>query len=296
LHWRISSLVKAFLTPQTSLGDLDAASAATLIASAADIAIIVDANGIVLDIAFHSQELSAELPNAESWVSRPLMDTVAADSRAKTEALLRHAGTDAAPRWRHVNHLGPHGASVPVLYSAAPLGEDGRVVAFGRDLRAVSALQQRLLNAQQSMDRDYSRLREVEMRYRLLFQASAEAVLVVEAARTKITEANPAARTLFGAAGDQLVGKLLTDLFAPASEPQVQAHLAAVRAGGKTEDVAAVLAGDGIEVSVSAALFRQDNTALFLVRLTRAVIHSGTPPAAADLYATGFLPNPPIKP
>jgi transcriptional regulator PpsR len=104
----------------------------------------------------------------------------------------------------------------------------------------------------------------------------------VEAARTKITEANPAARTLFGAAGDQLVGKLLTDLFAPASEPRVLAHLAAVRAGGKTEDVAAVLAGDGIEVSVSAALFRQDNTALFLVRLTRAAIHSGTPPAAAD--------------
>ncbi len=278
MHWRISSLVRAFLTPQTSLGDLDAASAATLIASAADIAIIVDSTGIVLDIAFHSQELSAELPNAEGWVGRPLMETVAPDSRAKTEALLRHAGTDAAPRWRHINHVNPQGASVPVLYSAAPLGEDGRVVTFGRDLRAVSALQQRLLNAQQSMDRDYSRLREVEMRYRLLFQASAEAVLVVEAARNKIAEANPAARGLFGTAEEQLVGKPLTDLFALGSAPLVLAHLVAVRAGGKTEEVAAVLADDTTEVAVSASLFRQDNVALYLVRLTRAHGHTDAGP------------------
>jgi transcriptional regulator PpsR len=278
--------VKAFLTPQTSLGDLDAASAATLIASAADIAVIVDSSGVVLDIAFHSQELSAELPNAEGWVGRAFMDTVAPDSRAKTEALLRHAGTDAAPRWRHINHLNPQGASVPVLYSAAPLGEDGRIVTFGRDLRAVSALQQRLLNAQQSMDRDYSRLREVEMRYRLLFQASAEAVLVVEAARNKITEANPAARSIFGMGDDQLLGKPLIDIFAQASAPLVQAHLVAVRAGGKTEEVAARLADETTEVGVSASLFRQDNAALFLVRVTLA---QGRPAPVADDVRTRLL-------
>ncbi len=277
MHWRISSLVTAFLTPQTSLGDLDAASAATLIASAADIAIIVDQTGVILDIAFHSQELSAELPNAEGWVGKPLIETVAQDSRAKTEALLRHAGTDAAPRWRHINHLNPQGASVPVLYSAAPLGDDGRVVTFGRDLRAVSALQQRLLNAQQSMDRDYTRLREVEMRYRLLFQSSAEAVLVVDAARTRITEANPASRELFGTAVEQLVGKPLTDLFSQASAPLVQAHLVAVRAGAKTEDVAARLADEVTDVAVAASLFRQDNVALFLVRVTASQVRASPP-------------------
>jgi transcriptional regulator PpsR len=262
--------VKAFLTPQTSLGDLDAESAAALIASAADIAIIVDANGMILDIAFHSPELSAELPNAQSWIGRALMDTVAPDSRSKTEALLRHAGTDAAPRWRHINHLNAQGATIPVLYSASPVGEDGRVVTFGRDLRAVSALQQRLLNAQQSMDRDYTRLREVEMRYRLLFQTSAEAVLVVDAARNKIAEANLASRSMFGVAPDQLVGKTLGELFSDDSAPILQAHLAGVRAGGKTEDFAAHLADGSTDVSVTASLFRQDNTALFLVRIVRA--------------------------
>ena len=49
------------------------------------------------------------------------------------------------------------------------------MVAVGRDLRAMAALQQRLIDAQQSMERDYSRLRHVETRYRLLFQVTSEA-------------------------------------------------------------------------------------------------------------------------
>ncbi len=48
------------------------------------------------------------------------------------------------------------------------------------------------------MERDYSRLRHVETRYRLLFQVTSEAVLVVDAATHKVLEANPAAAQLFG--------------------------------------------------------------------------------------------------
>ena len=62
------------------------------------------------------------------------------------------------------------------------------MVLFGRDLRALSALQQRLMNAQASLEEDYSRLRDAEMRYRLLFQTSSEAVLVLEPARGRVVE------------------------------------------------------------------------------------------------------------
>lgn len=36
-------------------------------------------------------------------------------------------------------------------------------MAFGRDLSAVPTLQQRLLNAQQAVERDYARLRDIEV-------------------------------------------------------------------------------------------------------------------------------------
>ena len=172
VHWGISALVKTFVSPQTSLGDLDAASAATLIGAASDITLVLDGAGMIRDMAVQSGQLADDLPDSAHWVGRAIETTLAPDSRPKIAALLNDAAAHAEPRWRQVNHLAPDGRSVPVLYCGIPVGGDGRVVAFGRDLRAMSALQQRLMNAQQGMERDYARLRDVEMRYRLLFQLS----------------------------------------------------------------------------------------------------------------------------
>ena len=99
--------------------------------------------------------------------------------------------------------------------STRPCGSEirGGVVAFGRDLRVVSALQQRLVNAQQSMERDYSRLQYGEMRYRVLFQLSSEAVLIVDAVTGKIVESNPAADRLFGQETGKLAGQGLAEWF-----------------------------------------------------------------------------------
>ena len=55
-------------------------------------------------------------------------------------------------------------------------------MALGRDMRPDMALQQRLVSAQVSMERDYWRLRHVETRYRLLFQQASEPVLILDAA------------------------------------------------------------------------------------------------------------------
>ena len=83
--------------------------------------------------------------------------------------------------WRQVNHPSPGGEDIPVLYSAINIGRDDRFVVVGRDLRPLAVMQQRLINAQQSMERDYIRLRHAETRYRLLFQVSSEAVMIVDA-------------------------------------------------------------------------------------------------------------------
>ena len=65
-------------------------------------------------------------------------------------------------------------------FNCGPGGEGWRGVAIGRDLQALSTLQQRLVEAQQAVERDYWKLRQIETRYRLLFLRSSEAVLVVD--------------------------------------------------------------------------------------------------------------------
>jgi len=279
MQWRISSLVKAFASPDSSLGELDAQSVATLIATASDIALVLDVDGVIRDIAVQSEEIENDLDTGDGWIGRKLATTVAADSRAKVTHLLADAAAhNAKPKWRHLNHAAADGRSVPVLYCAVRVGADGRMVAFGRDLRAMSSLQQRLITAQETLERDYSRMREVEARYRLLFQMSSEAVVILDTVRHRVVDANPAARAMFGGKTEQGSGQALGDIFAADTLQSVQAHLAAIRADGRAEEFAARLASTGAEVTVAASIFRQENATLFLVRVTAAANEAAAVP------------------
>jgi transcriptional regulator PpsR len=257
--------VKRFRAPKESLGDLEPEAAADLVALAADIAIVLDAKGVIRDLAFGSDELAAEWSG--KWLGQPWIDTVTVESRPKVEALLRDATSEPVARWRHVNHPSPWGSDVPIMYAVVRLGDHGTRVAVGRDLRATAALQQKLIEAQQAMERNYSRLRQVETRYRLLFQVTIEAVLVVDASTQKIVEANPAAAQMLGESAAQLVGKTFPYGIEPRAVQAVQALLATVRASGRPESLRVRLSHGDTEQLLQASLFRQESTVLFLIRL-----------------------------
>ena len=280
----------AFRAPETSLGDLDAEATASLIAAAADIALVVDGAGVIRDFAVNSEELSRELAGGE-WFGRPWLDTVTEESRPKVEALIRDAAARATPRWRHINQMATlGGASVPILFSAVRLGNADRSVAFGRDLRAVSALQQRLMEAQRSVERDYARLRQAETRYRLLFQMSPEPVLVLDAATQTVAEVNPAAARLFGKAARRAIGRPFAEAFDAGSHAAVQSLLSGVRAAGRADDVRARLATeDRPEFTVSASLFRQDEVVSVLVRLYPVPAPHASDPIALPKAKTKLL-------
>jgi len=71
-------------------------------------------------------------------------------------------------------------------------------LALGRNLQVVAELQSRLIAAQHATEREYWKLRDVETRYRLLFDASNEAVLMIGGEDLRIVEANPAAVRALG--------------------------------------------------------------------------------------------------
>lgn len=267
--------MKRFNAPQASLCDLDAEVAATVIAAAGDIALVVDVEGVIRDLAFDGDEPSLE--GCRAWLGRPWIDTVTAESRPKLEALMREAAAKTEPRWRQLNHPSSRGADLPVLYVAVDLGCAGRIVAIGRNLQVMASLQQRLVEAQQAMERDYARLRHVETRYRLLFQMSAEALLIVDAATQKVVEANPAAGRLLGEPTANLVGRAFPEGFDADAAQAAQAMLAGVRATGRPDEVRVGWAGGGPPALLSAALFRQEHASLFLIRVGAAESVGGGP-------------------
>lgn len=253
--------------PADSLGPVDPESAAAAIVSSGDVTLVLDRAGVILDAAFGEQELAKDI--YRDWIGRRWADTVTVESRPKIEDLLREAKPRAATRWRQVNYPAASGPDAPVRFSAVRFGADNRILAVGRDLRAMAALQQRLAEAQQAMEREYARIRGAERRYRVLFQLTPEAVIIVDAANLRVTEANPAASALVGKDLKKLVGQVFADLFDPASAQATQSFVAALRVAPRVDNVHVQLAGSRESLLLSGSLFRQESASYLLVLLSR---------------------------
>jgi len=238
----------------------------SILTAASDIALVVDRAGVIREITLGPSDMS--LDESKAWLGRAWIDTVTVESRAKVNEMLAEAAAEGVSRRRQVNHVSATGADLPIVYSAVRMDEkaDG-VVALGRDLRTVVALQQRLVEAQQSLERDYSRMRHIESRYRLLFQVSTEALLMIDAGTQKVIEANPAAAQLFDQPVKRLMGRTFPFDIDAANGSAIAEQLATVRSHGRADDLVVRLANGGRSVTLLLSLIRQDTTTLVLVRL-----------------------------
>jgi transcriptional regulator PpsR len=252
-----------FRDPAKMLGDVDMSVTIGVLAAAGDVTFLIDPDGVIRDVALGS----SAVPEArvDDWVNQRWVDIVTTDSRVKIEEMLSEAASNGAMRWRQINH-GTGVGDLPMRYLAMSAGKSGGVIAIGRDMRAEANLQQRLLQAQQSMERDYVRLRQAEARYRMLFDLSSEAVFIVDSVSRQIMDANPAANHLVGVTTGDLSGRSLPTLFEIGSRDTAVALLGSVAAAEQSEPVAVKLV-DGSERMLSASLFRQDRGSCFLVRL-----------------------------
>jgi transcriptional regulator PpsR len=168
--------------------------------------------------------------------------------------------------FRQVNQRFPSGLELPMEYTTVRLGGKSGLIAIGRNLKAVAELQSRLVAAQQAMEQDYWKLREVETRYRVLFDASNEAVLMLSADMLRIVEANPAAiRALGFTRGRQL----LLEMGSEDREP-FQAMLHRVRQTGRSPGTLLHL-GPGREAWIArATLMASEPGQMFMVQLAPA--------------------------
>lgn len=265
-----AAATQLFEAPELHFSDLGADLLAGVVAAATDLALVVDGQGVIRDVSLNASHAS-ELGELRQWVGRRWVETVTIENRGKVNAMLGAAAAGAAvgatPE-RQVTHALSGGVDLPVSYSIVPLGARGGLLALGRDLREVAAAQQRLVDAQQSMERDYLRLRHTEARYRLLFEAVDEAVLVLDASSLVVFEHNAAAVRLLADGGRRIVGRSALDLLAPDSHADVQARFAQARAAGRSDELLVHLAPGGAEVRLAASAFKQDSTTLLLVRLS----------------------------
>jgi PAS domain S-box-containing protein len=154
----------------------------------------------------------------------------------------------------HELHAWRHGASRTLYMTALPIrGTDGlpnEVMVMLQDLT------------------DLRVLRKSESRYRLLFERSANAIVMVEPQSQTLVLANSMTARMLGYAPDQLEGRALRDLFADEHGPDVDALFSSVSAAGPLDGFECRLLrrdGDDRIAVVSASRFDLDGEEVLLL-------------------------------
>ena len=224
---------------------------------------MMDLDGVIQDVMV-SNTVSDE--PIDDWRGRPWVDTFGDDLGGKVMRMLADARENGVSAFRQVNQRFPSGLEVPMEYTTVRLGGKAGMIAVGRNLNAVSDLQSRLVAAQQAMEQEYWKLREVETRYRLLFDASNEAVLLLNADTLRIIEANPASMRALGLTR----GRDLLPEMAAEERDQFQAMLKRVSQAGRAPGVLLHLGPQRTAWLVRASLMTSDPGPMFLVQLAPA--------------------------
>jgi len=231
-----------------------------------DITLLLDIDGVIREATL-SPAMGGE--KLDDWLGRPWVD-IGGD---KVRRMVDDARVSGISAFRQINQRFPSGLEVPMEFTTVLLGGRAGMLAIGKNLQAVAELQSRLITAQQAMERDYWKLREIETRYRLVFDASNEAVLIVSAANLRIVEANRAALEAMSGTrrrGDDLAGRDLLAEVVTEDRDSVRDMLARVRERGKALSILVRLGGAAKPFMLRGSLIAADQGHNFLLQFTPA--------------------------
>jgi transcriptional regulator PpsR len=235
----------------------------TLLSGVADLALTLGADGKIVDVEAWSAELPAEI--AAEWVGRSLEDTLESPEPGRIQSMLDHASTDSVQRLDLVHKVAGSIETLPVQYQLLA-NDNGQMLAVGVDLRPTASLRQQLVNAQQALEQDYWRLRQVETRYRRLVDMTGDALLVLDALSFRVLEANPPANDMFAENDKGVVGKVFPRGLDSESSRAVQDLLGELRSVGRGQLHNLLLADGDTRMDVSASFLRQAGEERFLLR------------------------------
>jgi transcriptional regulator PpsR len=243
-----------------------------------DITLLLDMEGVIREATL-SPAMSGE--SVDGWLGRPWVEIAGDMGGDKVKRMVDDARVSGISAFRQINQRFPSGLEIPMEFTTVLLGGRAGMLAIGKNLQAVAELQSRLIAAQQTMERDYWKLREIETRYRLVFDASNEAVMIVSAANLRIIEAN---RTAIEAVSsprrrnEDLAGRELLHDVAAEDREAVREMLARIRERGKALSILVHLGAEANPWMLRGSLITAEPGHVFLLQFTPATDLSAQAP------------------
>ena len=227
-----------------------------------DVLISLDSAGVVTN-AVLANAVSSE--KRADWLGVRWTDTVDLEEVPHVQSMVEAAREAGGSAVGQIRQKFPSGLELPVEYAVIRIERTGGFIAVGKSVQAVAELQSRLLETQRALENDYWKLRDVETRYRLLFEASSEACMVVDTANFRVLEANPAATRAFGRA---LLGRDFTRQISDLDRSALLERLNKVRSEGKAPRLAVHLAQTNERWFLRASLMSGEGRHVYLIQLS----------------------------
>lgn len=252
-----------------------------------DVTLLLDMDGVIREATL-SRLVSKE--NIDDWVGRPWSE-VAGESGEKILQMMQDTRRTGISAFRQITQKFPSGLELPMEFTAVLLGGRAGMLAVGKNIQAVSELQARLISAQQTIERDYWKLREIETRYRLVIEDSHEAVLMAKVADLRILEANRAASTVLAGDGrrkESLVGRDFLQEITSGERASVELMLRRVRDLGKAPSIVIHLGEAAAPWTLRGSLMTHESMPAYLLQMTPIGKITGMAPPDHD-DSEGFL-------
>jgi transcriptional regulator PpsR len=237
-----------------------------IVSTASDIALLLTPDACVGAIMVNPGHPA--FARLDEWLGKPIAEVVTDESNDK---LIKRLETIRQPGARpvmvEVNHVDQTMWEFPVRYSMHNISEENAILMLGRDMRPVAEMQQQLVMAQLALERDYETQREMDTRYRVLMEATRDAVILVAMNSGRIADLNAAAAQMLGGSRQNLVGAAIAQEFEGRRRGEFLESLSNIASADTVSPVELTARRSQARVRVIPKLFRAAGERLMLCRI-----------------------------
>ncbi len=225
-----------------------------ILGTAADIILVLGKDGMIKEA--RRQGESDLIFNSDEWEGKNIRDLVSIGCKEKIDSLLKLPSDSQSTRALQISHPGTEDTDAPVSYRATKLNARGDLILFGQCEIKLTAMQNRLFEAQITLDREISKLRRKQDIYKNIFKSSKIPQVIVEVDTLQVVDLNAEAKRAIGPEKAKSKRPLIFDLF-PADDNSIL-HKALLSSAENSLDPVQINLKDGSTAQLSASSHYMD--------------------------------------
>lgn len=261
----VNSDTKTFLVGK-AMPLIDSDLLSEIVATAADLSLLIKADGRITSVMVNPHHLA--FGQLQSWTGKHISEVVTEES---FEKLVKRLDAISRPNAKtlavELNHADQNIWEFPIRYSMHKVGSDNSILMLGRDMRPIAEMQQQLVMAQIALERDYEAQREMDTRYRVLMEATQDAIVLLAMNNGRIADLNAAAAAMLGGSRQDLIGAAIAQEFEGRRRGEFLESLSNIASADSVSPVELVARRSQRKLRVVPRLFRAAGERLMLCRL-----------------------------